>query len=87
MRKRKSGETSIARSAFSMPKSKSPSSRPLLVERQQGLEVGVGDRTAEGAAAEAARMVRAQGSSSLAVAGRQTKILARLGVSPGPVML
>src|SRR6266576_1302236 len=33
------------------------------------------------------RIVRAQGSSSLAVAGRQTKIRERLGVSPGPVTL
>ena len=34
-----------------------------------------------------ARIVRAQGSSSLAVAGWHTKMRARLGVSPGPVML
>ena len=85
MRKRKSGETSIASSASWMPSSKSALRSPLLVEREQRVESAsvTGRRNAR--RASAVRMLRAQAGSCAGCEARHTKILARLGVSPRPV--
>ena len=84
-RNRNCGLTSTADSAISIPASKPSVRARLPVELERPLEVGVGDRPPIGAPHQ-----RARGSAWRRVvlvaglAGRETKIRRRLGVSPGP---
>ena len=70
-----------------MPVSKSPPSRPSLIEGHQRLDVGRGAAAAAKARrASVVTIVRAHGVFlRRRVAGRQTNILRWLGVSPAPV--
>ena len=84
-RNRNSGLTSSRRSAASSPASKPPASRPA---RFTGMRVATsaavtGRRKARRMRPD--RIASAQAGSSAARAGRQVRMVRRLGVSPAPV--
>ena len=84
-RKTNSGLAIIAWIAVRIPDSKSPSLRPRLIEAEQRFQIVRRHRPAVSLPRQRRQMIfLAQGISSVAVAGRQAKILRRLGVSETP---